>query len=96
MPFVEVEAHRVHYEQHGDGDPVLMINGLGADHGAWSLQTDHLKRFYRVLVFDNPGVGLTEGPGVPTRPRSSQTSPPVSPALFESNARTSSAPRWAG
>jgi pimeloyl-ACP methyl ester carboxylesterase len=65
VPFVEVEAHRVHYEEHGDGDPVLMINGLGADLGAWRLQTDHLKHFFRVIVFDNPGVGQTEGPRGP-------------------------------
>lgn len=65
MPFAELEERRVYYEEHGEGDPVLLINGLGADHKAWDLQTDYLKRFFRVIVFDNPGVGRTTGPRGP-------------------------------
>ena len=65
MPVAELGERRVYYEEHGTGDPVLLINGLGADHTAWELQTGDLKRFFRVVVFDNPGVGQTEGPRGP-------------------------------
>jgi 3-oxoadipate enol-lactonase len=65
VPLAELDGHRVYYEEHGAGDPVLLINGLGADHTAWALQTDALKERFRVLVFDNPGVGQTTGPGGP-------------------------------
>lgn len=65
MPVAEVGDFRVYYEEHGSGDPVLLINGLGADHTAWALQTRYLAAFFRVLVFDNPGVGRTEGPRGP-------------------------------
>jgi pimeloyl-ACP methyl ester carboxylesterase len=65
VPFAELEERRVYYEEHGEGEPVLLINGLGADHGAWHLQTDYLKRFFRVIVFDNPGIGETTGPRGP-------------------------------
>jgi pimeloyl-ACP methyl ester carboxylesterase len=65
VPFAELEERRVYYEEHGEGDPVLLINGLGADHRAWALQTDYLRRFFRVIVFDNPGVGRTTGPRGP-------------------------------
>jgi pimeloyl-ACP methyl ester carboxylesterase len=65
MPLVDVGDHRVYYEEHGAGDPVLLINGLGADHRAWELQTDYLARSFRVVVFDNPGVGQTTGPRGP-------------------------------
>lgn len=65
MPFAELRERRVYYEEHGAGDPVLLINGLGADHTAWELQTEYLKRFFKVVVFDNPGVGQTEGPRGP-------------------------------
>jgi pimeloyl-ACP methyl ester carboxylesterase len=65
MPFAELGDHRVYYEEHGDGDPVLLVNGLGADHTTWSLQTEYFAQFYRVVVLDNPGVGQTEGPGGP-------------------------------
>ena len=65
MPFAELGDHRVYYEDHGAGEPVLLINGLGADHTAWQLQTEYLERFFRVIVFDNPGVGRTTGPRAP-------------------------------
>ena len=39
MPLAELEERRVYYEEHGDGEPVLLINGLGADHTTWGLQT---------------------------------------------------------
>ena len=65
MPFAEVGAHRVYYERHGAGAPVLLVNGLTADHTAWQLQADALKERFEVVVFDNPGVGQTTGPGGP-------------------------------
>jgi len=61
MPFAELGEGRIYYEEHGSGDPVLLINGLGADHRAWHLQTADLERSFRVIVFDNPGVGQTTG-----------------------------------
>ena len=65
MPLAELGERRVYYEEHGSGDPVLLINGLGADHTAWALQTASLEESFRVVVFDNPGVGQTEGPRGP-------------------------------
>src|SRR5439155_381745 len=65
MPFAELGERRVYYEERGTGDAVLLINGLGADHRAWHLQTQDLERSFRVIVFDNPGVGQTTGPRGP-------------------------------
>jgi pimeloyl-ACP methyl ester carboxylesterase len=65
VPVAELGEYRVYYEEHGSGDPVLLVNGLGADHTAWALQTAYLEQFFRVLVFDNPGVGQTAGPRGP-------------------------------
>ena len=45
-----------------DGEPVLMINGLGAVQGSWYLQVPALAEQYRVYTFDNRDVGET-GPG---------------------------------
>jgi pimeloyl-ACP methyl ester carboxylesterase len=55
----------VYFEEHGVGDPVLLVNGLGADHTTWGLQTSTFEKRHRVVVFDNPGVGRTAGPGGP-------------------------------
>ncbi|MFN0153218.1 MAG: alpha/beta fold hydrolase, partial [Gaiella sp.] len=65
MPHADVEGYRVFFEEHGSGEPVLLVSGLGADHTAWALQTEHLRGSFRVIVFDNPGVGQTEGPTGP-------------------------------
>ena len=65
MPFAELGEWRVYYEEHGAGEPVVLVNGLGADHKAWVLQTQALERQFRVIVFDNPGVGQTTGPRGP-------------------------------
>lgn len=62
MAHADLGERRVFYEEHGSGDPVLLVNGLGADHAAWALQTEYLQESFRVIVFDNPGVGQTEGP----------------------------------
>ena len=65
MPHADLSEHRVFYEEHGSGDAVLLVSGLGADHTAWALQTEYLQESFRVVVFDNPGVGQTEGPRGP-------------------------------
>ena len=65
MPLVDLGEHRVYFEEHGEGDPLLLVNGLGADHTTWGLQTVYFEDHYRVVVFDNPGVGQTEGPRGP-------------------------------
>lgn len=65
MPLADLGEWSVYHEEHGSGDPVLLVNGLGADHGAWALQAEALSRTHRVVVFDNPGVGQTEGPRGP-------------------------------
>ncbi len=48
-------------------EPVLMINGLGADRTAWYLQVPALSEEFRVITFDNRDVGET-GPGDDPRP----------------------------
>jgi pimeloyl-ACP methyl ester carboxylesterase len=65
VPHADLGERRVFYEEHGSGDPVLLVSGLGADHTGWALQTEYLQKWFRVVVFDNPGVGRTKGPRGP-------------------------------
>jgi 3-oxoadipate enol-lactonase len=46
----------LHWESTGDGDPVLMIMGLGLSGGAWWRTVPVLSRSLRVITFDNRGV----------------------------------------
>lgn len=57
MPFAEVNGQRLYYEAHGEGDPLLLVSGLGADHLAWALQLPACARRFRTVVFDNRDCG---------------------------------------
>lgn len=65
MPFAAINKIRMHYEVAGEGDPVLMINGLSAPAVNWALQVKALAPHFRVVTFDNRGVGETDLPPEP-------------------------------
>ena len=57
MPIAEANEQRLYYESHGEGDPLLCVMGLGADHTAWVLNVPQWSESRRVIVFDNRDVG---------------------------------------
>ena len=67
MPVVSVNGIDIHYELEGDGpETVVLVNGLADDLETWVFQMDDLLGAgYRVLRFDNRGVGQTSAPAGP-------------------------------
>ncbi|MEY9888648.1 3-oxoadipate enol-lactonase [Catenulispora sp. MAP12-49] len=65
MPSVRVRDIDVYYEIHGDGPPLVLIGGLGADLTVFAPFTELLARSFRVLTFDNRGAGRSDKPDVP-------------------------------
>lgn len=68
MPFTcSPLGTRIHYEVTGraDGEPLLLIQGLGADHRGWALQRFALSRRYRLYLVDNRGAGGSDKPRGP-------------------------------
>src|SRR6266702_4475118 len=61
MPTASVNGIDINYKLEGDGPgTVVLINGLADDLETWVLQMDDLLGAgYRVLRFDNRGVGRT-------------------------------------
>ncbi len=57
MPVLTIDRKHFYYEQQGAGEDLVLISGFTADHSTWSLMLEELAKHYRVLVFDNPGVG---------------------------------------
>lgn len=53
------------YAVHGQGEALVLIPGLGADHTAWFRQIPVLKRFFRVIVYDPRSLGKSERPQEP-------------------------------
>ena len=56
-------ARALHWESTGEGEPVLLIMGLGLSGGAWWRTVPVLARHLRVITFDNRGVGRSAGSG---------------------------------
>jgi 3-oxoadipate enol-lactonase len=65
MPRVRVNGIDLNYIEAGAGEPLLLIMGFGGDHLAWAFQTPVFAQQYRVVAFDNRGVGLSDVPDVP-------------------------------
>src|SRR6266700_2919026 len=65
MPYLKIDDIQMYYEIHGDGEPLLLIVGLGTDISEWDGIIRWLAQKYQVLAFDNRGAGRTDKPDVP-------------------------------
>jgi aminoacrylate hydrolase len=50
----------LHYEEHGRGEPLLLVPGLGGVGTYWRPQLDDFGRHYRVIVHDHRGTGRSD------------------------------------
>lgn len=57
MSIVRTRALEVYFDESGSGPPVLWLQGLGADHRAWSAQLARFSPDYRCIAPDNRDVG---------------------------------------
>ena len=60
-----VETQRLYVEEHGEGDPLLLIEGLGQSMWAWREQVPVFARRYRTIAFDTRGTGRSPLPDEP-------------------------------
>lgn len=65
MPKVKLNEIHMYYEEEGSGDPLIFICGLGGITRDWRLQIPFFSNKYRIIVFDNRGVGRTDKPDPP-------------------------------
>jgi len=65
MPYTTNNGVKIYWEEHGSGEPLLLIMGLGASLDQWSRTLPALSAHYRTIVFDNRGVGKTDMPDGP-------------------------------
>lgn len=67
MPIERLNGININYEDEGDGaETVLLINGLADDLTTWAYQVPALlDAGYRVVRFDNRGIGFSDRPAGP-------------------------------
>jgi len=54
----------MYYEIHGEGEPLVLILGLGTDISEWGGIINWLAERFQVLAFDNRGVGRSDKPDI--------------------------------
>jgi pimeloyl-ACP methyl ester carboxylesterase len=65
MSITNVNGVDLYWEEHGTGDPLLLVMGLAADSTAWMFQVPAFAERYRTITFDNRGVGRSAKPTGP-------------------------------
>lgn len=54
-----------YWEEHGIGENLVLISGYSANHAFWIPLLGELTKHFRVILFDNPGMGDTFDKGGP-------------------------------
>jgi len=60
MPSVDASGTELHYLRAGEGEPLLLIQGMSATHLTWGRPfMDEMEGSFDCIVFDNRGMGLS-------------------------------------
>lgn len=65
MPYMPINNIQLHYEIHGQGEPLLFIHGLGGSLRDWDAQVEHFAQRYKVITVDVRGHGDSGKPNGP-------------------------------
>ncbi len=63
MPIAKTKNLDIYYEIIGQGQPLVMIRGVGSNVDHWYEQVPVLSKKYQLLVFDNRGIARSSDPG---------------------------------
>jgi pimeloyl-ACP methyl ester carboxylesterase len=65
MPQIDVDGLRINYEVQGDGDPLMLIPYLAADHACYAFQLPAYTEHFSCISVDLPGSGESDKPHGP-------------------------------
>ena len=65
MPVVRAGSVNISYQEWGEGDPLLLVHGLGMSSDLWIYQTPVLSKRYRMIAVDLRGFGRSDKPSDP-------------------------------
>ena len=66
MPAVKAsDGVRLHWEERGEGFPVVFVHEFAGDHRSWAPQVEHFERSYRCIVYAARGYPPSDVPDDP-------------------------------
>lgn len=65
MAYANNGGTKIYWTETGSGEPLLLIMGLGYSHAMWHRSIAPLSQHFRVIAFDNRGVGASDAPEGP-------------------------------
>ncbi len=65
MPLLSLGKIKIYYEIHGQGEPLLLIHGLGSSSQDWEMQLSEFSNHFQVITIDLRGHGRSSKPPGP-------------------------------
>jgi len=65
MPHLWTNGVNLYYEEHGSGEPLILIMGFTVSSIGWRWNLPAFAQEFRTIVFDNRGVGQSDKPDEP-------------------------------
>lgn len=62
MPHFSRPDAEIYYEEHGQGEPLILSYGLAGNTSLWGPQTKHISKDYRLVLWDQRGHGRSSSP----------------------------------
>lgn len=57
MPKIDIGDAEIHYQEQGQGPPLMLVPGLGGGGAFWTQQMDDFAAHFRVVIHDHRGAG---------------------------------------
>ena len=58
--YVDHNGTKIYYQERGQGEPLVLLMGFGADGNTWEKHVSVYEKHFRCILIDNRGVGLSE------------------------------------
>ena len=62
MPKVQINGINIYYEIHGDGEPVVLANGIFMNTTSWFGQISEFSKHFKIILYDMRGQGQSDKP----------------------------------
>lgn len=63
--YADSNGTKIYYEIRGEGDPLVLLMGFGADGSVWEKHVSEYEKHFKCIVLDNRGVGKSDQPKGP-------------------------------